>query len=350
MCNKLKSFQILFKAVEKNFFHSLMMSSVSLAKTGEPRFLQDFTFLRSGTKKINFSKKLDFFRALFVLLTVVFCCSCKFNEKLPDWQNLKNYKPDDLKFGETKMLDFKNKYPDITGKSENDGLYIFSENLADNKLYSRIRIGFNHDSLDWIEFSLNNNVEVSKFESIYGTPKTVNTSYSTDYDYLNYDFFSVTTDKDHKIAYTINIFDLPNILQSIHPINAKMPNYNEFNSIQDLKPGILTEAEFHEKYTGLTPYKKDKFDTNSVYTLTDELNGGKKLYKKVIFNFNNGLLSSIYLTPENLAFDEIAQYYGTPLKIEPLAIPYQLYEYENFLIVVSENDKTVRNIAIITSP
>ncbi len=293
--------------------------------------------------------KMKTVQIFFILLAMTVLSAYKYPEELPDWQNIQSYKLNKLKFGETTVEEFKDLSPQMNGKPEADNLYIMAEKFKKNDFYDKVRVCFNHDKLDWIEFSLKNDIRTSEFVYLYGVPKHVNTTHNEDFDYFDYGFFNVSTDKNHKIAHHLTVFHSPDCGVFLNDLDSVIPDIKSFNFVKFLKPGILTEEDFKNRYNGLIPYKKDKFDTNATYTLDNELGKARDTYSKIILNFKNGILASLYLTPINLKISQIQDIYGSKHKVEALSRDLNLYEYKNFFVAVDENTRTVKSVAITST-
>jgi len=273
---------------------------------------------------------------------------CKFPEALPDWQNIQNYRFKQLVFGKTSIKDFQQVCSGLQGKADNGDVYILACKPEQNNLYSNIRVGFLNEKLDWVEFTLKNNPEINEIVYLYGPPESINTTYSNTYDYYDYKFFNVSTDKEHKKAYHISIFGFPDNSVLATDIDQAIPGLYGYKTLKVLKPGITIEKEFNNEFPGLVPYKKNKFDTDSVYTIS-EFTKNKDLYSKVVLNFKNGILSSIYLTPKKLTFDKVKSIYGNDYRVEQIDGNLVLYDYTTFLVIAGKQDNRVKSIAIISS-
>ena len=183
---------------------------------------------------------------------------------------------------------------------------------------------------------------------MYNKPKDINTTYSKQLDYYDYDFFNISADKKHKYAKCINIFGIPNPVQEYPATIGDIPDLKNLkNDFLGLKPGLTLETEFNDKYTFLAPRRENKFDTTSTYILVDELGPAKTYYKKVTLVFNNGLLGWINITPQNLPASKALGLYGRMYKLETLNSRYDLYDYSNFVLIVDRAGKKVINIGII---
>lgn len=293
----------------------------------------------------EFLSIIKIFCTLFVIIIV---CGCKFPDNNLDWQNILNYRLDALKFGETTIENFMKSCPDAKQEQVGRGIDIFNTEAENKYEYKRIRVGFKHKKLDWIEFGLNKDINMFKIVELYGKPHNINKAYSKSLDYYDYGNFNISTDKKHNFAKSINIFEVDN---RVNPIAREtIPDLLSLNKVDflNLKPGITLEAAFNDKYPELPAHKKTKFDAVSSYVLDYELGKARQHYKKAVIVFNSGLLSWINLTPQNLSLDKAIKFYGTDYKIESLNTKYNFYHYKSLVLTVDKAQKKVINIGILS--
>lgn len=294
-------------------------------------------------------KNFIFLTAIF--LTVILNSACKYPDNLPNWQDLASFKLKKLQFNKTSLNDFKILTSENPSQKVGSNIDIFNTIPAEKNIYNKIRVGFKDKKLDWIEYSLNQNIEMSKFVEIYGKPREVNSKYSKLYDYYDYGFFNVATDKEHTNAKFLTLFEIyqPFVIKSKPESIVKEGQDISFRNFLDLKPGITLEDDFNKAYPALKPHKSDKFDTQSTYFLDEELGRAKAICKKAVIVFNNGLLSWINLVPQSLSIDDAIKKYGTAYKMEQMDYRYVLYDFSTFVLVVNKTTKKVVNVGIISN-
>lgn len=289
------------------------------------------------------------FKIFCIMLAVGLNCACSFPDKLPVWDDLPSYKLQTLKFAQTTAEQFRVLSPNISGRPEGTDIFIFGENITDNDSYKGVRIGFKNEKLDWIEFALLDGTKIADFVYYYGKPDNINTKYSKLYDYYDYGFFNVSTDKSHNYAYNLTLFDNPYDLDKTTEIDSDIPSIAQLNYSRKLKPGYLSEEYFREKYPAAKAIKKNEFDTDSVYLLKNELGRSSVLYDTVQLNFKNGILLSVYLQPKNVFLQRIQGLYGKSRKIQVLNESYEIHEYPNFFVTVNKATKKIKSIAIVSA-
>ncbi|MDD3012905.1 MAG: hypothetical protein PHC34_04310 [Candidatus Gastranaerophilales bacterium] len=297
------------------------------------------------------------FRGIYLILTLLFISiissACKFPDNILDWQNIKDYKPDIIQFGVTTTDDFKGL---VKSKPEQKigNVSIFITQPSDTNIYKKIRVGFKNDKLDWIEFTLNNNLKMSKFTDLYGKPSHINTTYNNFLDYYDYGLFNISTDKQHTYAKNITIFEMPKASQNQEKIidfSNLIPDWKNLTTANflGLKPGYSIESNFNSSYPELIPVKSNKKSFSSIYIIDKELGKTKSQYKKAELTFNNGLLSWISLIPQNLYLDQVIKAWGSQYTLETIDIKYDLYDFLNVVVVVDKSNKKVVKIGIVSA-
>ena len=121
------------------------------------------------------------FQILGLLIAVILLSACKFPDSNMDWQDIKGYKLDKLKFGTTTVSDFVKLASDAKAQKLDLGIVIFNTEPANKDVYKRIRVGFRNDKLDWLEFTFNEQVKMSEMLDLYGKPRNINEKYSQIY-------------------------------------------------------------------------------------------------------------------------------------------------------------------------
>jgi|GEM_PF-1781752 len=297
------------------------------------------------------------FRRICLILALFFMSilisACKYPDNVPDWQNIKEYKPALIQFGVTTSDDFASLVQSKADQKIGD-VNIFIAQPPDNNFYKKIRVGFKNNKLDWIEFTLNDNFEISKFIEVYGKPLNINTTYSNILDYYDYSFFNISTDKQHTYAKAFTIFEIPKGLQNkenIIDLGNLIPNWESLSTADflGLKPGYSIEANFNSSYPMLVPVRTDKKSSLSVYIISKELGKAKSQYRKVEFVFNNGLLNWVSLIPQNISLDQVIKVWGSQYTLEHIDTKYDLYDFSSVVAVVDKNSKKVTKIGIISA-
>lgn len=291
----------------------------------------------------------SFLISSFMAFIVFLNTACTFPDKLPDWENLFDYKPDKLKFGITTAEEFST----ITKFYEPEKIseyIIFTTHPADQNVFKEIRVGFRNKKLDWIEYTLKDKIELSKIQTIYGIPQNINSEYSNVFDYYDYFFFNVATGKDHKYAQNFTFFEIPEIATEIKNIAKQIPDWKKLNDmiLLDLKIGSTTEADFKAKYPALSEFVKETQPSTSVYTIRKTLDKPLALYNKIELVFHSGLLECISLTPRNMLLDNFLKTYKNDYKIENINDKYAFYEFKNFAVLVDKENKKIANIGLFS--
>ena len=277
------------------------------------------------------------FILLFLASIVLFSSGCKFPDNIPDWQNLGEFQFERLEFGKTTTDELKLICQGVKSQKMGNKIEIFTFESPDINLYKRIRVGFNNNKLDWVEFAFSNKLELASFLDVYDRPVYINSDYSRILDYYDYNFFNIAVDKSHTEVKSLNIFKLNPSDKPKNIIKRKTPDYKTIlkSGLWDLVPGVSFENDFREYYQ---PYEKllnAGDESISTYILTaPEL---KKYYKKVSLNYNNGLLSWINLEPVSLLLVDAVKILGKQAKVEKINDYYSLYDYGQIILTVDNN-------------
>lgn len=286
-----------------------------------------------------------FSNLFFLFLIFIFCCSYTFPDKVPDWKNINTYLPSKLEFKKSTVEDFLEICPGAEIYNLENDIKIISSIPDEPNIFREVNAGFRNGTLDWLEFILNKEIQMSEVITLYGFPRFIDSEYSDEIDYYNYDNFNVSTDKDHAIAKSITIFD---ITDSAYYSKLAESEQNKFFEVFSwLKPGFTSEETFLQEYPDLLPYMERDFDVNTSYTLVEELGGAKHNYKKAVIRFENGLLSWINLVPVNPELNAILKKTKSEPKIEKLNKDYDFYTFDNFVLVVSRKYKRINSIGIV---
>lgn len=283
----------------------------------------------------------------YLLIFLVFSCAYKFPDKTPEWESINSYIPEKLEFQKTSLDEAKVLMPGVTVNNLDANIDLIRTTPENGELFSEINVGFRNKTLDWIEFVLNQKIEMKKIVDSYGLPGTINTDYSKVMDYYNYENFNVSTDKSHQTARSITVFNVSQKQEK----KVKTDNLEKtvclFDKFPNLKPGITTEAGFKNDYPDLLPYMEDDFDVNSCYTLIEELDESQKAYKKAFVKFENGLLSWIGLIPVDNDLQKMLNKINETYKIEKINEDYDFYTFRNFILVVNRQTKKINQIGLI---
>lgn len=255
-----------------------------------------------------------------------------------DWKNIESEPFEPVMFGHTSYKEFKKQYKYFKKTTAPEGQIILS-NKKPQEPYSEIRAGFKEGKLDWIEFILKKENSLEDFLSLYGTPKNINKAHSEYYNYYDYGYFNVSTDKTEKNFYSITFFEAPELDETYNRINGSIPSILELNFPLTFIPGEYLEMDFAEDYPSYFP----KFNKNGTktYTIKDNI---LKDYKKVELVFENGILSFISLYPNKVKLNIIVETYGMVDKVYT-ADNKLIYEYKNFT-VVTDSKNNVINIGL----
>ena len=287
-----------------------------------------------------------FFNIAYLCLILVFSCSYKFPDKTPNWKELNSFTLEKLEFQATSVDEAKNLIQGAKVHKLETDIQIINTTPENQEVFREVNLGFRQGTLDWLEFVLNKKIEMSKITDIYGIPGVIDTQYSDLMDYYNYEFFNISTDKNHKMAQSITVFNIPQPEEETITPPEPLKNIGFFKKFPDLKPGAVTEENFIKDYPDLLPYMEDDFDVNSCYTMVEELEEVKGLYKKAILKFENGLLSWVNLVPANPDLNTILKKINEPYKIEELNEVYAFYTFRNFILVVNKETNKVNNIGL----
>lgn len=297
---------------------------------------------------INIMRK--FLRVTCLFLVLLLSCACDFPDKLPEWTQVNMYSPEKLRFQETTLRQFKTICPDTEIFEPDSEIAIATTSPSQKGFFELVNVGFRNEKLDWLEFKLGKNIALKEFLSVYGLPKYIDTKYSDESDYYNYGNFSISTDKDRTFARSITIFGFPE-MSLVNSLREKIPKPEEsrfFAVFPWIQPGVTTEREFAQKYPDLLPYMEGEFDTNSTYTMINELEGAAYLYEQALLKFENGLLAWVSLTPHDSGLQDFLEKNKLPYKIEKLNENFDFYIFENFALTVDRHQKSINSIGVVS--
>ena len=285
---------------------------------------------------------------LFILIFIVFInCAYCFPEKLPAPLDFDTYTFDRVKFGQTSVGEFSYIAPGYA-KPEVEGVYtIFSEKNLNNS-YKAARIGFKDNFLDWIELEFAVPQSITIFKKNYGEPKLVNKEYSNKFNYLDYGFFNVVTDKNNAVCYAITLYGESDFNPSIKNVVDKIPSYKALNSLSDLEPGKMMENDFKTLYSGFLPTKNNTENARNTYSIPKKYLKHNNYYSAIDLVFSNGMLSFINLKPKNMNIHDVKEIYGEGKILDNTIGKAGIKEYPNFIITYDKETNRVLNIGIIS--
>ncbi len=286
---------------------------------------------------------------LTFICIIIFNCAYQFPEKLPAPLDFDLYSFDKVKFGQTSVGEFAYLAPNYS-KPETEGVYtIFSEKNLDNS-YRAARIGFKDNFLDWIELEFAVPQSLTKLKQTYGKPKSVNTAYSSKFNYHDYGFFNIVTDKNNAVAVAVTLYGESDFNSSIKNFVDNMPDNKGYNAVKNLAPGKMMENEFSALYPNFPADKVSQNDAKSIYTVPSKYLRHNNYYSAINLVFSNGMLAFLNLKPKCMTIADIKQIYGEGKIIqndESKSVEYT--EYPNFIVVSDKSTTKVLNIGIISA-
>ena len=293
---------------------------------------------------MNFIKKLGL---SFVFLVFCFSLSAyKFPEKLPAPLDFDTYTFDRIKFGQTSVNEFAYLAPNYE-KPETEGVYtIYSETNLDN-IYKSLRAGFKDNFLDWIELEFAVPQSWNKFKKNYGNPQSVNTEYSKKFNYHDYGFFNVVTDKNNAVVFGVTLYGESDFNPAIKQIVSKLPDYKNFNFINEFIPGQLMENDFNTKYQNFNPTYTTSETDKKTYSVPAKYLKYNNYYSAADLVFSNGILMFINLKPKNLNINDVKKIYGDGSTQNAPKTNIMFLEYPNFIITYNKETLKVLNVGIL---
>lgn len=259
-----------------------------------------------------------------------------------DWKNIRTEPFEPVQFGHTTLKQFHKKFRYFKKEKLEEGQTILT-NKKVQKPYSEIRIGFKNNELDWIEFIFEEKQNLNDFMSLYGMPKNINKAHSDYYNYYDYDFFNVSTDKKGEHFYSLTLFNVPEIDENYKKINDKLPNISELSISKYFAPGRYLEQDFAEQYPDFFPILNK--DGSKTYTIKNNI---VSKYNNAKLIFKNGLLNLLIIEPKKLTLSDIIENYGLVDKVYTIKNGKVVYEYDYFT-VVTDSKNNVINIGIFAT-
>ena len=286
------------------------------------------------------------FSILLVMVLYVFYCGYKFPDNIPKPYEINTYYLDKLFFGQTSIVEFQCLAPDYEHPTT-EGVYTIFEEYKLNNDYKSLRIGFKSGFLDFLELDFAVPQSWSKFKYIYGNPISVNTDYSKKFNYHDYGFFNALTDKNNVSVFSITIFGVSGFSQDLDKFMKKLPNYKNFNFINEFIPGKYQESEFKQSYPNML--LKDESTANHEYYMDKKYMVSNPYYSEVSLLFQNGILTFVNLKPKNLIYLDITKIYGMGKQLSTSKKGSIMYDYNNFVITVDKQSKKVTDVGIVNA-
>jgi len=282
----------------------------------------------------------------FLICLTLFLCAYKFPEKLPAPVDFDTYVFDRVKFGQTSVNEFAYVAP-AYDKPETEGVYtIYSENDLDN-IYKGLRAGFKNNYLDWIELEFAVPQSFTKMKQTYGEPKSNNTTYSNKFNYHDYGYFNLVTDKNNASVFAVTLYGESDFIPAIANAVSKLPDYKNFNFINTFIPGKFMEQNFKSEYPGFPVAATDDANAGVTYSVPKKYLKHNTYYSAVDFVFANGMLAFVNLVPRALSIMQIKQTYGQGTESKSKKSNIYFWEYPNFVVTFDKNTNKVLNIGII---
>ncbi len=276
-------------------------------------------------------------KKIFALIIFMFVSPFAWADLNPnfDYMNIPTESFDNIYFKKSTLENVREKYPKFTPVKLDDGSTILSYKPKYGN-YSEIRIGFNQNLLEWIEFILKEKQSIDKILSRYGTATEVNYEYNNTYNYYNYEYFNFSVDKQQQYFYSVSIFENPKLPDELTNFDQELPDINSLNQIKNFIPKSYPEEAFGDYYESV--YPKFNPDGSKTYTINGNI---IKKYQKAELIFNDGLLKFLVLYPQNLNFNQIKSIYGNCSKITSQKDQI-VYDYGNFAVITNLSNQVLK--------
>jgi hypothetical protein len=252
-----------------------------------------------------------------------------------DYMNIQTECFSNAKFKKTTLAEFRAKYQNFKLAKLPDGQVMLVSHPKVGQ-YSEIRVGFNKNVIEWIEFILKEKGDLAAFLSRYGEADDINRDYNEVYDYYNYDVFNVSADKQGEYIYSVTLFDNPKMPEEMLAFDKKLPDLENLTYLHNFIPNEYLEETFSDNYDCLYPKFND--DGTKTYTVKDNV---ISQYSKAEFVFRDGLLKGLVLYPKNITFEKISQVYGKNFKINKAEKDRIIYDYGNFSVATNLKNKVL---------
>ena len=289
-------------------------------------------------------------KKIFLLLTFIcsnlILCGYKFPEKLPAPLDIDTLIFERVKFGQTSSGEFAYLAPNYD-KPEVQGIYtIYSETNLNND-YKFLRAGFKNQYLDWVELEFSVPQSYNKIIETYGKPSSVNEKHSNKFNYQDYGYFNIVTDKNNSVAFGITLYGESDYNPAIANVVNKLPDFKNFNFINIFIPGQLMENDFNAQFPRFLGTSTKDDISQRTYTVPAKYLKHNNLYSNVDFVFQNGILMFVNLVPKNLTLADVKKIYGQGTTSETNKKDKAFLEYPNFITTYDKVSNKVLNIGII---
>ncbi len=288
-------------------------------------------------------KKL--FSALVLIPLTILLSGYKFPEKLPAPFDFDTYTFEKVKFGQTSINEFAYLAPTYE-KPEVEGVYTIYKELELDKTYKSLRAGFKNNFLDWVELEFAVPQSWSKFQENYGKPLSVNKDYSKKFNYQDYKFFNVVTDKNNAVVFGVTLYGESDYNPSIAKVVAGMPDYKNFNFINEFIAGQLMENDFNAKYPNFESVDAKDVE-KKCYSVPAKYLKHNNYYRNIDLVFANGILLFVNLIPKNLYIKDIKEIYGEGKQEDIPNKKTAFLNYQNFVVTYDKETTKVLNIGIV---
>lgn len=274
----------------------------------------------------------------FLLIIILFFtaqCSWADLDGSFDYMSIPTESLGNIQFGQTTFLEAKKLCPNFKNTKLDDGQTILV-NKPKNSIYSEIRMGFNQDKVQWIDFILKEKEDLGKILSRYGYSDDINCTYSDIYDYYDYSSFNIAADKKGQYFYSISLFKNPELPQEFANFDKKLPSLETLKQIKVFTPGAYLEETFGDTYDNLYPKFND--DGTKTYTIKNNITS---TYQKVELIFKHGILKSLILYPKNTSLVQIENLYGKPQNVKSTDDKI-IYYYGNFSLTTDLKNQVLK--------
>ena len=276
----------------------------------------------------------------------LFLCGYKFPEKLPEPLDFDTFTFEKIKFGQTSVNEFAYLAPTFE-KPEIQGKYTIYTETDLNNNYKSLRAGFKDNFLDWVELEFAVPQSMNKIKQNYGNSKVINKEHSTKFNYHDYGFFNIVTDKNNVSAFGITLYGESDFNSYIAQVVANLPDYKSFNFIKEFIPGRLMENDFIQKYKGFSPVVSAEDKAQKTYVIPAKYFKNNQNYLAAQLVFSNGVLAFVNLKPKNLFIVDVKNIYGVGVNVPTKKENIEFLEYPNFVVTYDKTTNKVLNIGII---
>jgi hypothetical protein len=284
--------------------------------------------------------------------------------RLPDWQNINNYRFPKLLFSKTTQKEFSKIYPDINLYEDPDqSIRIYTYKTPADRRYNSVKFGFEDEKLSWIDYLPKVDININQIIDVFGTPLAVNSKASKYLDYYDYGTFLVSADKETREVYTFTQNGAENIASNdAKKIGLKLPGLKELETgkIDKLVPGLTTQKAFLSYYpsTKETRLASQFYPDVSQFDSSDDylpviyyVNQGLQdtNYKNIEIVFKKDILSWVNFVPQKLSVQDALNLYGKDYKLDKTNPNVTFYYYKNLILTASTKTNMVLNIGVLGS-